>query len=63
MFRTLEFEKSEAPLLFYKILKELDKIHRAGIVHNDIKMGNLLFNSIGQNFKFYEVQFIDWNLA
>lgn len=41
----------------------MDKVHRAGIIHNDIKMGNLLFNSVGQNFKFYEVQFIDWNLA
>ncbi len=26
-------------------------------------MGNILVNSIGPNFKFYEIQLIDWNLA
>lgn len=41
----------------------MDKIHRAGIIHNDIKMGNILVNSMGLNFKFYEIQIIDWNLA
>ncbi len=28
-----------------------------------MKMGNILVNSMGPNFKFYEVQLIDWNLA
>ena len=41
----------------------MDKCHKAGIVHNDIKMGNILVNSLGPNFKFYELQLIDWNLA
>lgn len=61
--RALEFDGKEAPLVFYKLLKEMDKCHKAGIVHNDIKMGNVLINSIGLNFKFYELQLIDWNLA
>lgn len=26
-------------------------------------MGNILVNSIGPHFKFYEVELIDWNLA
>lgn len=41
----------------------MDTIHKAGIIHNDIKMGNILVNSMGLNFKFYEIQMIDWNLA
>jgi serine/threonine protein kinase len=49
--------------VFYKILRELEKSHRASIIHNDIKLGNIMVNSIGPNFKFYEVQLIDWNLA
>lgn len=59
----MEFDGEEAPLFFYKMLKEMDKIHRAGVIHNDIKMGNIMVNSMGLNFKFYEIQFIDWNLA
>jgi len=26
-------------------------------------MGNILINSVGPNFKFYDLQLIDWNLA
>lgn len=33
------------------------------MVHNDMKLGNIMVNSIGPSFKFYEVQLIDWNLA
>lgn len=28
-----------------------------------MKMGNIMVNSVGPTFKFYEVQLIDWNLA
>ena len=63
ILRKLEFDPHEAPLIFYKILKALHQTHRAGIIHNDIKMGNIMVNSVGPNFKFYEVQLIDWNLA
>ncbi len=63
IIRKLEFDGREAPLIFYKILKELEKSHRAGIIHNDIKMGNIMVNSIGPNYKFYELELIDWNLA
>ena len=28
-----------------------------------MKMGNIMVNSVGPSFKFYEVQLIDWNLA
>jgi eukaryotic-like serine/threonine-protein kinase len=45
------------------MLQEMDKVHRAGIIHNDIKMGNIILNSMGLDFKFYEAQLIDWNLA
>lgn len=63
VLRKIEFEERDAPLLFYKILKELDRAHRAGIIHNDLKLGNIMINSLGPEFKFYEVQLIDWNLA
>ena len=44
-------------------MKELEKSHKAGIIHNDIKMGNILVNSEGEHFKSCEVELIDWNLA
>lgn len=53
VLRKIQFDGNEAALIFYKALKELDKSHKAGIVHNDLKMGNIMINSIGPNFKFY----------
>ena len=43
-------------------MKELEKAHRAGLIHNDIKMRNILINKRGLNSRwFYDVQLIDWN--
>jgi serine/threonine protein kinase len=50
-------------MIFYKLVKELKKTHSNGIIHNDLKLGNILINSIGPNFKMFETQLIDWNLA
>lgn len=44
-------------------MKELDRLHRSGICHHDMKLGNILVNSKGADFKFYEAQIIDWNIA
>jgi serine/threonine protein kinase len=41
----------------------MDKIHRAGVIHHDIKLGNIMVNARSPDFKFYEVQLIDWNIA
>ena len=61
--RDVEFFPHEASIIFYKILVELDKTHRNSIIHNDFKMGNVIVNSLGMNFKIFEAQLIDWNLA
>ena len=43
-------------------MQELDKTHKAGIIHQDIKFGNVLINSkVDEDI--YEVQLIDWNLS
>jgi serine/threonine protein kinase len=43
--KNMEFDDVGSPILFYKILQELDKTHRAGIIHQDIKYGNILVNA------------------
>lgn len=42
---------------------QLDKAIKSGIMHNDIKRGNVLINSHDKKFNFFDVQLIDWNLA
>jgi len=60
----VEFDHEEAPLIFLKLLIELEKTHNAGIIHHDIKLGNILINSkYGSDYLFYETQIIDWNGA
>lgn len=61
--RDVEFFPHEASIIFYKILLEVDKTHRNSIIHNDFKMGNIMINSLGMNFKIFETQLIDWNMA
>lgn len=61
--RDVEFFPHEASIIFYKILLEVEKTHRNSIIHNDFKMGNIMINSLGMNFKIFETQLIDWNMA
>lgn len=61
--RDVEFFPHEAALVFYKILVELDKTHRNSLIHNDLKMGNIMINNLGHNFKLFQTQLIDWNLV
>ncbi len=39
------------------------KAHRKGLIHDDIKMGNILIHSVGEGLRIINVQLIDWNLA
>lgn len=51
-------------MIFLKVVKEVLKTHKAGIIHDDLKLGNVLVNVVGEaGYKFTEVQLIDWNLA
>jgi tRNA A-37 threonylcarbamoyl transferase component Bud32 len=50
-------------VLFYKICREIAKAHEKGIIHNDLKMGNILIHSVGEGLRTIDVQLIDWNLA
>ena len=49
--------------MFYKIAIELEKAHKAGIIHHDLKMGNVLVIQNPQNLKVFKTKLIDWNLA
>ena len=51
--RDVEFFPHEASIIFYKILLEVDKTHKNSIIHNDFKMGNIMINSLGMNFKIF----------
>lgn len=53
----------EVAVGFYKICRELEKAHRKGIIHNDVKMGNILMYSVGEGLQVMNAQLIDWNLA
>ena len=61
--REVEFDPVETRLIFYKTLRELDRIHSKGIIHKDIKMGNILLHAVTEDFKFFKLELIDWNLA
>ena len=54
---------NDVPVVFYKICREVAKAHSKGIIHNDIKMGNVLISSVGEGLRSVEIQLIDWNLA
>jgi tRNA A-37 threonylcarbamoyl transferase component Bud32 len=54
---------NDVPVVFYKICREVAKAHRKGIIHHDIKMGNVLISSVGEGLRSVEIQLIDWNLA
>lgn len=45
------FQVEDFAVIFYKICRELDKAHRRGLIHDDIKMGNILINSVGESLR------------
>lgn len=64
MLKDLEITSmNDVPVVFYKICREVAKAHSKGIIHNDIKMGNVLISSVGEGLRSVEIQLIDWNLA
>lgn len=64
VLRDLEIESgNDIAVVFYKICREVAKAHSRGIIHDDIKMGNILISSVGEGLRTIEVQLIDWNLA
>lgn len=59
-FRTMYelLEKEEIKSYIYQILQGLDYAHSMGIIHRDIKPGNILFNHEKRTLKI-----ADWGLA
>lgn len=51
-------DNDEIKVFMYKILKALYKTHKKGIMHRDIKPGNIIFSKNKKN-----VTIIDWGLA
>ncbi len=48
----------------YKLASELKKMHSMGMIHNDMKKGNVLFsNPQGDDHAIYELEIIDYDLA
>ena len=43
--REVEFDPEECRLIFYKALRQLDRLHAKGIIHKDIKLGNILLQA------------------
>lgn len=39
------------PVIIYKMCKEVLKSLKKGILHHDIKMGNFLVNSVGEELR------------
>ena len=52
------------PVLLYKMCQKLEKAHAKGIIHNDIKLANILVTIENPDMaQFFDVKLIDWNLA
>lgn len=41
----------------------MERAHKHGIIHHDLKMKNVLVNYRGGYSKSFDVELIDWNLA
>ena len=61
--RKAGFDEGDISLIFVKIPTELEHLHSQGIIHNDLKMGNILLTPRDAEFKRFDTQLIDWNLA
>ena len=63
-FRTFypELTETAIKILILKILKGLDHSHSRGIIHRDIKPGNVLMNLRGPD-GLPTVKIVDWGLA
>ena len=57
---SLHAPDDQLPLILYKICREMQKAHRIGIMHSDIKMANIL---VLEEEDSYGAQLIDFNLA
>ena len=58
---TVDISDMNIPMVFYKICREIEKAHMNGIIHDDVKMGNILV--VLDDEDSYSAQVIDWNLA
>ena len=52
------FTDLEIRYYMFKLLEALDSAHERGIMHRDVKPGNILFNQAD-----HELRLIDWGLA
>jgi serine/threonine protein kinase len=50
-------------ILFYKILRAFNAIHSLGIVHNDIKPGNIMLYKHSDSDNEYDIRIIDFGFA
>ncbi len=60
--RGVEFSAGEVTDLIYEICRALQHIHRAGVIHRDIKPGNIIVRK-GKNGASPAVKLIDFGLA
>lgn len=57
-------DKFNIPILLYKLAQKIHKAHSLGIIHNDIKLANILVTIDNPMIpELFDVKLIDWNLA